>query len=417
MFMLRVISVFGAMLAATILSVASAPQTLAQDVSGNPTPQEYIDAHRPVIAPRQLTADEKATVKRMADQFRKKGYRPTEEMLHDLHAIAVSGDKTAMAAMMTGWDNCGSWKTKLLTDYDLIAYDDACNQLSALWAMKLWVAGEHTRDVARSMMGCLESKQFATYGEVKGRRCGVNAEVDADFDSAIDRFADGEDGTRPPRRITFTEYALAPKLTAEQLRAKFDEWVAAYSKGERPSGDKDARWIDGYISRQGPAVYKEWVDALEKFWTIENARTGAERVAGEEAHKQRIAEWEALNAARAAAKAKGEGLPAAEEERFVGLSFRLKGKYIVPYGMENVLRDQWAIDDFCGNGPASICDRQRNLAFARENAAMEERVSRENAWNIRPGGGDVSVRSYDQNGNYLGASNVPAWQADILKGN
>jgi hypothetical protein len=31
-------------------------------------------------------------------------------------------------------------------------------------------------------------------------------------------------------------------------------------------------------------------------------------------------------------------------------------------------------------------------------------------------GGDVTVRSYDQNGNYLGTSNVSAWQADILKG-
>jgi hypothetical protein len=405
-------------IALAALAMAGAQTALAQEAGANPTPEEFIDAHRPVIASRALTSDEKSAAKRLIGEIRKKNAKPhVENVLLQLHPIAVTGDKAAMSAMMVGWKNCGATTTTLLTDYPLIAYGRVCNALSALWAMKLWEAGERTREVARQVMVCLESKSFATYGDVAGRNCGVNARVEGDYDHAIDRFADGEKGAKPPFSMTFTEYALAPKMTPEQERARFERWVAAYSKGAPPDGEPDGRWVNGYLLRQPEAVQKEWSDALDKFWAIKNAAQGAERVAAEEAHKRDIAEWESLNAKRIAAREKKEALPAHDEERFVRLSFRLRGKYIVPYGMENVLTDQWAINDFCGNGPSSVCDRQRNLAYARQSAADEERLARELAWSRPRGGGDVSVRTYDQNGNYLGSSSMPAWQADILTGN
>lgn len=400
------------------LVLAGAQQASAQYMPGEPTPQEYIDAYRPVIQPRALTPDETATMKRLSSQFLKKGFRPNEALLLELHPLAQAGDKTAIKAMMVGWDSCGPpWKTTFLqTSYSGGEATLACNQLAALWAMKVWNTGDQSRDVARIMMYCFERQQFATYGNVKGPKCGVNARIEADFDSAIDRYAGNEKGSKPPRSITVTDYLLAPKMTPEEERAKFDSWIAAYSKGQRPNDDTRLGWIDAYIKRQGPAAYKEWSDAIEKFWAIENGRIGAERVAGEEAHKQRIADWEKLNALRTSAKAERKSLPAAEEQKFVTLSFQLRGKYIVPYGMENVLMDAWARDDFCANGPSNICERQRDLARARQSAADEERLARELAWSRPRAGGDVSVRTYDQNGNFLGASSVPAWQADILAG-
>jgi hypothetical protein len=193
--------------------------------------------------------------------------------------------------------------------------------------------------------------------------------------------------------------------------------VAAYSAGGPPEGETDARWISGYLARQGPEANKEWSDALDKFWAIKNAAVGAERVAAEERRKAESVEWDVLQAKRVAAKAAGNALAPEEEERFVRLSFSLRGRHIVPMGQERVFTRDADIQEFCAHAPGPYCDRQRNLAFARENAAMEERVSRENAWKIDRSRGDVTVRTYDQSGNYLGTSSVPAWQADILAGN
>ena len=59
----------------------------------------------------------------------------------------------------------------------------------------------------------------------------------------------------------------------------------------------------------------------------------------------------------------------------------------------------------------------RSYAYEHGGLAHNERLEREMALrNLTMGGESVSVRAYDPNGNYLGSSTMPAWQADILKG-
>lgn len=338
----------------------------------------------------------------------------TEAQLDELRPLANTGDLNVMRTMFEGVRSWSEVKTEILgySNYGP-GNADAFRALSGLWAVMLWREGERSPKLAQEIDYCLGAMKIK-WSRVEGKLCGFSATFDGDYEHDITRYGDGKKGAKPPRSAVFDEWPMAPKATPEEERARFEALLAAYRRGET---NKDSAWISSWIQKQSPETQDAWSSALDEYWKIANGRQGAERVAGEERRKAEIVEWDELQAKRVAAKAAGKGLPAEEEERFVRLSFSLRGRHIVPMGQERVFTLQVDIDEFCAHAPGIYCDRQRNLAYARENAAMEERVSRENAWKIDRSRGDVTVRNYDQSGNYLGSSSLPAWQADILTGN
>lgn len=387
-----------------------------------PTAKEYIDQYRPKIEKRALTAKETKTAKELIAVYEKKR-RLTEAQLIALRPIANAGDIPAMYAMYRGYQAPLDVETRIMGGTD--GKFDAMNALSGLWAMALWREGERDRWLAWAINGCLDNpggpQSAVLSGRLAASKCGYNVMIELDPGQDLFRFANQQDGFAAPRSIVFEEFAMAPLLTPEQEHERFQRILAEWNKGESSGAVEDGVWIMSWVYTQGPEARAAYSVAYEKMRAAQNERDfaaiRAKREADEAAHLARIAEWTSLNEKRSAAKAKKQGLVDKDEERFVQLSFWLREEYIVPIGMEQVLMEQWQRDDFCKFGPADICQRQRELAYARENAAMEERVSRANAWTIDRSRGDVSVRTYDQSGNYLGTQSMPGWQAAILTGN
>ncbi|MCQ4164621.1 hypothetical protein [Tahibacter harae] len=387
-----------------------------------PTAREYIDEHRPKIEKRPLTSKEKSTAKNVIAALKKKKTL-TEAELIALRPMANAGDIAAMYALFEGYGDVRDVKT-LFTGGSR-RESEAMAGLRGLWAMALWREGERDRWLAWAINGCLDDAGGPQTGPKSGRftatQCGYSATIELDAGQDLFRYANGQPGFAAPRSIVFEEYAMAPKLTPEEELARFQRIIAKWNQGETTDAPEDGVWIMSWVYTQGPEVRAAYSTAYDRMRAGVNAREGAANIAKREAdaaaHQARIAEWKSLQEKRIAAKAAKQELDAKDEQRFVQLSFWLRGEYIVPIGKEQVLMQQWQRDDFCQYGPADYCQRQRDLAYARENAAMEERVSRANAWKIDRSRGDVTVRSYDQNGNYLGTSTMPSWQADILKGN
>jgi hypothetical protein len=132
-------------------------------------------------------------------------------------------------------------------------------------------------------------------------------------------------------------------------------------------------------------------------------------------HNEQIAKWEALQTQRQQARAAGGTLSTEEESDWIGLSHRLGGKYLVPFASENVLMFATTIDSLCRGDDGQVCQRQRQLYQYRAEAALSEQNMREATLrNMTLGGGDVSVRTYDSSGNYLGTTTMPSWQADVV---
>jgi hypothetical protein len=158
---------------AACAAIAVIAATAMAQTASAPTPEEFIDAHRPVMAARVLTKDEQAFSKQLIKQI-EKAERPDDQLLEQLRPMASAGDKASMWAMFRGYRKFW-YAGPLTTDYETIARSRISKAITALWAMRLWEAGERSKEVAKGIMLCLESKQFATYGEVAGRDCGVTA--------------------------------------------------------------------------------------------------------------------------------------------------------------------------------------------------------------------------------------------------
>jgi hypothetical protein len=79
-----------------------------------------------------------------------------------------------------------------------------------------------------------------------------------------------------------------------------------------------------------------------------------------------------------------------------------------------VLTQETAIDSLCRADSGKVCQRQKQLFQYRVEAGRSEQNMKEAALrNMTLGGRDVTVRNYDQDGNYLGTTTMPAWQAEV----
>jgi hypothetical protein len=390
------------------LIVAMASPICAQAPSDDVRYEDYVEARRPVIERRALTADEQAVVKRMAAQIKKaKSWGEVDiASLDELAPMARAGDKAAMRALMDGYGKVHGSTPKHA--------EKSAEALSGLWAMMLWKEGVQDRDVAKAILYCLQRDQFgAMYGSLKSDGCGFDVYVVGKFERHLGTFAEGK--SKAPERIDFRELPLVEPI--EKERARFEKILADKKSASTISND-DYTWAGSWVEKQGP----EWVERWNKAG-VDNylARQNNEAVAKYNAEAERnrlLAEWIDLEAKWRTAKATGEKLSEVEYNKLVSASFKLQGKYLEPYASENYLRYESLIVALCSEKPGVVCDRQRQIFDKLAADAHQAQLDRELALkNLTLGGNSVSVRSYDQNGNYLGSSNMPAWQADILRGN
>jgi hypothetical protein len=374
------------------------------------TTNQYVEARRPVIAKRKLTGEEKAEANKLASLVKSnlKSKTPSDEATLDrLAVLASSGDRDLMKVVMEG--NRLAIPPRVIDEEDGKSWN-ARSKLAGLWAIHLWGEGDRSKPVSQALAGCVGRDNYGTHG--KETDCGFTASVAFDGKSTFDGHWAGQTGV--PKSATFTEVTLLQ--TPEEELARYQKALAEYRTGGYDNAEH--RWAACWAGLKGGATWAEW-SGTEGLWSANYAtRALNEQLRAQAEIDQKAAQWAALQTQRVQAKAAGGALSESDEGKWASLSFWLGGKYLLPYASETVLIQETAINSLCRADSGKVCQRQKQLFQYRVEAGRSEQNMKEAALrNMTLGGGDVTVRNYDRNGNYLGTTTMPAWQADIAGAN
>lgn len=398
-----------ALMLATALAFA-APALAQEKCKADPagvTEAQYVEARRPVIAKHKLTSEERSEANKLMSDIKatlmKKG-KPEHAKLDRLAVLGGSGDREIMKVLVEGYDGAGpvnvidggeTWVPRRM--------------LAGLWAIQLYRDGEKSKAVSKAISNCLGKGATAYDAKVDGI-CGFTANIQNDHKKSFHAHWTGEGGL--PKSATFTEYKLVQ--TQEQEIARFEKALIEYRDADGGYGD-DYGWAACWSNIKGGDYRARWLGSSQI--ASANYATGElnKTLRAQAEIDQKAAKWTALQARRVAAKSSGGSLSDADETDWASLSFWLGGKYLLPYASETVLIQETAIQSLCAAESGPVCQRQRQLFQYRIEAARSEQNMKDAALrNMTLGGRDVSVRTYDQDGNYLGTTTMPAWQADVV---
>lgn len=401
-----------ALLMTAALSVA-APAFAQEKCAAGPngvTEAQYVEARRPVMAKRKLAGEERSEANKLMSDIKaalKKKGRPEHAQLDRLAVLGGAGDRELMKVLVDGYDEAGpvnvidggeTWVPRKM--------------LAGLWAIQLYRDGEKSKAVSKAIDNCLGKGATAYDAKVDGI-CGFSASIQNDYKKSFHDHWTGEGGL--PKSATFTEYALVQ--TPEQEIARFEKALIEYRDADGGYGD-DYGWAACWSNIKGGDYRARWLGSSQI--ASANYATGElnKQTRAKAEIDQKAAQWAALQTKRVEARNSGGKLSEADEGDWAGLSFWLGGKYLLPYASETVLIQETAIRSLCDADSGKICQRQRQLfQYRSDNARSEQNIREGNLRNLTLGGGDVTVRNYDQNGNYLGTTTMPAWQADIAGAN
>jgi hypothetical protein len=396
-----------ALLISLVLGVASPVCAQAPEpVRAAYTMDEYVEVRRPVITKRKFTPEEKAQADKLIStinaMLKKKELVPSA-LLEQLALLAETGDRNAMKAMMAGYRGAAA-VSPLPADIPDIMSSTPNEKLAGLWGMMLWKEGDHSKDVSKAIDGC-----WMRDNPPPGF-CGYTVKAKDDFEDVFK--AHWAYGKGEPKNVVFTEYSLRP--SPEKQKERFDKFVA-HLRGGGDYTSPEYMWAEVWAKREG-GEYSAMLETASRDGSQASAsRKSVQAINAKMERDEQIAKWDKLQAQRLQARAGGGALSTAEEADWINLSHRLGGKYLVPFASENVLMFAMTIDSLCSGDSGPVCQRQRQLYQYRAEAALSEHNIREGIMRSMTlgGGGDVSVRSYDSSGNYLGTTTMPAWQADI----
>lgn len=389
-----------------VLGFASPLCAQQEPAKGTYTIDEYVEARRPVITERKLTREERTEANRLISAINSlldKEELVPADLLEQLAPLAETGDRKAMRAMMLGYGYARAVNPMPADAIDITS-SEPNHKLAGLWGMMLWIAGDHSKETSRAIDGCQDGR-----GPPPGY-CGYTITARDDFrDPFKQHWAYGD---RAPRDVVFTEHSLRP--TPEQEKRRFDTFVTNLRNGEEYTGP-EYLWAEVWANRAG-GEYPAMLEQASRDGQYNYVARDAQRIVNAEIeHNEMAAKWEELQTRRQQARADGGALSTEEENDWIGLSHRLGGTYLVPFASENVLTSAIAIDSLCSGDDGEVCQRQRQLYQYRVEAGRSEQNMREaRLRNMTLGGGDVSVRTYDSSGNYMGTTTMPAWQADVI---
>jgi hypothetical protein len=377
-----------------------------EPVRASYTMDEYVEVRRPLITKRKFTPEEKAQADKLIStinsMLKKKELVPSA-LLEQLALLAETGDRNAMKAMMLGYRGAAA-VSPLPADIPDIMSSTPNGKLAGLWAMMLWKEGDHSKEVSQGIDGCWRANNPPP------GQCGYTVKAKDDFRNVFNLH--WTEGKGPPKDVVFTEYSLRP--SPEKQKERFDKFLAHRRNGGEYTS-AEYMWAEVWAKREG-GEYPAMLEAAQRAgYTLSVSRDAVRAVNAKMERDEQVAKWDKLQAQRLQAKAEGGKLSTAEEADWINLSHTLGGKYLVPFASENVLMFAMTIDSLCSGDSGPVCQRQRQLYQYRAEAALSEHNIREGIMRSMTlgGRGDVSVRSYDSSGNYLGTTTMPAWQADI----
>lgn len=390
---LTVIAIFGmSWIMAGECRAQSAPPrvtTLGYAVAtpGAYTAGEYVEARRPKIVRRPLTAPERARARDLVARLRA---APTSALAEQLKPLAETGDVALMTAMLDAY---------LANVVETPALDADSGSLSTalagLWAMALWRQGETSREAARAIDNCRSSGRPASDSP---RDCGFRFEAPRNLNRSTGFNSYWTRRGRAPRGVTFSEYPLVG--SRDEDISRFQRTVSIMRTGGTV-GRRDYWWSAGWSEREGGATWAIYRDAAARFEQIRNDRIETARAEAMASFRARYERWETF----ANKRRSGQALSEEDREAFHAAATALGGGYLDVYARFYPLPQKWEVDEVCAVRNSASCGTQREL---------QTHLSTGTRPTFETGGGNVSVRTYDQGGNYRGNTNLPSWALSFI---
>jgi hypothetical protein len=220
---------------------AAAPSGVAQQAVSIAL-GDRIEAQRPQMKPRKLTAGEAAKVSELIAGFEQDlaNQTPSAHWLVELKPLAETGDKTAMKAMMRF--------------NDVYRLDQPEREtLSALWAAEYWKLHGPDREAAKLIAGCAggSSRDGFYVGKNESWDCGFDTRLAKPTRFGFSGFDDYAEKKGPaPKVAAFIPRSLAVGQAGD--RERFESLVSVLKGG----GDLDVRersWAKAYADKMGPS--------------------------------------------------------------------------------------------------------------------------------------------------------------------
>lgn len=425
--------------------------------------RELFELYRPTMQPRELSREEREEVRALlklhresddaewlawhAEQGTIKPPRRQATLLR-LIELGESGDKEAMLAARTAMAGAGQglgWGVDAPFRVDVSHPDEdnyaeyLANALVGHWTALIWKmhGPERSREARTGLSQCMAQYNYVTqYNDTFSGRtylvdCGFTLKISDAFKKSKDasRMATHsvsylaekyvEDGGKPPFEIV-SVYGL-PSDTATQA-ALYDRLVKSWRRCDAadPLGIKcgltlgQRAWVEHYaqVNNRVSDLYNAEEIARKK---DELDRINAEYYAREAVRRKRdadLAEWEQ------GMKKLPAGTHAAQRHNPVleALSARLGDEYLERFAAHFVVLADENIRRLCNAGSASCraqleLQQQRFELYAAQEA--ERRAAASAASRAPLPSPSVNVRSYDQNGNYMGSETMTRGEAEL----
>lgn len=417
----------------------------------------WFDHFRPVLQPRELTPAEREEVRALLKQHLAatppamvpgliRDGRPVGEIrkqatLLRLFELGESGDKEAMLAARAaifaggaGWGEDAPFKLVFVDLNNNNWYAETIAlALTGYWTALIWDrhGPERSREARFGLESCFYGYQAdARYKEVfTGRNryvnCGFSVAVsEAGFKTRqMKRFGRGylgsllvnyvDDGGKPPLEIR----AFYPTVgDAEFDQKRFQDLLARYRPSQQPDPlgavtgwtDNDRAWAEHYAAghrRERDLVAMHERGERSQADALWQARYNA-RMASEE-----MCETDMVRLSPAALAA----MPGAITDLEVACA-AAGDAWLDRFAGQFVVRNEGNLKRVCQYSSTS-CARQQQL-HARRNAEFTaeleaKRNAINNAFTGKLPSPSVNVRSYDQNGNYLGTESMTRGEAEL----
>ena len=383
-----VVNAVAAAMLALPLAAPAASQTASMGTA------DWLEANRPSMQPRKLTADETRQVSQLVKGFEQsvKEKQPDESWLIRLRPLAEAGDRTALKAMISGYNNL--WNLE----------PGRRNPLAALWSVEYWKLHGPDPQAGKHIRGCISGSSRDGYwvGKTSSWDCGFDVKVKPDrFNySGFEDYAEGKGPA--PRNVTFVARSLAIGGAAD--KARFENLVSIL-KGGGALNVLDRTWAKEYADKTGPAeiaalqaALDDHPNAVARLGAV-NQQIAAERRAGQ------LQRWTVLHGK--------DPLTPMELEEFEDLSIVLGPEQLAKFGEKYVIYGETHINAACTIS-AWVCGEQRAMFDQRRARAEAEARARNAPIGDWAGQLFVDVRTYDQNGMFVGTQTMTRSQADTI---
>lgn len=387
--------------------------------------EEVVAEFGPQIAPRKLTGAERGEIPALELAILQGG---SFEYFRKLHALALTGDRAAMKALVNvlleiglnrQWPADFPYKVRAAQSFGERSIGPtpldkaAARALAGRWAVSFWQMHGGDPRAALALSQCSNSDN----GRLYQYDCGFKVTyAGKDNAQTLNKYVFGD--TKKPPQLTVATYEPASTVEMEQYRfavdrAKYEQLVKSRRNGTKLF-DWDAEWLTRYAAAMG------LTDAMNA--SIAEGEAVRMQIAAQDAERRRRdlqARWDDLYRRHGSG-----GLSADDTASMEYIAATFGDEKLLWFSDTYGLSSQYALGRLCAVDTATArCQNQTDAinrkqadaaalaaAVAEYNAGVDaaRRAGLQSSLNL------VEVRTYDANGNYTGTTMMSQTQAEIV---